>query len=642
MATDNFNGWEQDTLFLAVTNSTRDAIIMMDEQGNVSFWNPAAENILGYHSDEIVGKNLHSLLAPSRYLRQHQDAFSIFRKTGCGNAIDNTLELEAVHKHGHEISVELSLSIIQVRKRVYALGIIRDVTERKKAEEELKKSEERFRALHNASFGGIAIHDKGVILDCNQGLAEMTGYSLEELIGMDGLLLIAEKCRDSVMARIRKGYEKPYESVAVRKDGSEFPIRLQAKNIPVKDKTVRVTEFRDITEQMRMREEQEDLQKQLLQVQKVESIGRLAGGIAHDLNNLLSPILGYSELLLDNLDFSERYRKQISVIFDAASRSRDLVRQLLAFSRKQTLDVRPTNLNNIVENLKKLLRRIIPEDIALEVDLCTEPCVAMADINQIEQIIVNLSVNAAHAMPGGGTLRIMTFIEDETGDSGRTELGRSPGKYAVLSVRDTGTGISEDIQHQIFEPFFSTKGELGVGLGLATVYGIVKQHNGDIEVHSQPGKGACFTIYLPFSDREYAGDEKLGERREKVLLAGSETILIVEDDEHVRQLATTILSMHGYHVLTAGDGEDAVEMFNHFDGTIDMLLTDVILPGMNGKALSEKLTRRVPGLKTIYMSGYPANVINSMALQKEGGAFIQKPFTRSALLEKIKDVLTNR
>lgn len=379
------------------------------------------------------------------------------------------------------------------------------------------------------------------------------------------------------------------------------------------------------------------IEEQYHQARKLESIGRLAGGVSHDLNNLLSPIIGYGEMLLNDLDPGDARREFVDQILRAGLRARDLVRQLLAFSRKQTLEYKPVDMNKAVTGFEKLLRRTIREDIEIEIIPSPDIGTVMADINQIEQVILNLVVNASDAMPEGGCLTIETASANLDEDYAAKHQGVRPGAYVMLAVSDTGCGMDDETREHAFEPFFSTKGEQGTGLGLATVYGIVKQHGGNIWVYSELDKGTTFKIYLPVSE-EARVEEKTCDKI-ATDLKGSETILLVEDDEQVRDLARAILRRQGYTVLVAENGLKALTVLASHDDPVQLLLTDVVMPEMNGKELFIKAAEKYPGLKVLYMSGYTANVIAHRGALEEGIAFIQKPFTVQALTAKVREVL---
>jgi len=378
------------------------------------------------------------------------------------------------------------------------------------------------------------------------------------------------------------------------------------------------------------------LEERLRHSQKMEAIGRLAGGVAHDFNNLLTVIAGYADAALRTTD-PDRRSRELNEIVRASDRAAALTRQLLAFSRKQVLQSRVIDLNEIVRGIEPLLRPLIGEPIALSVALAPAPVLTKADPGQIEQVVVNLAVNARDAMPQGGTLELATgsVVLGKHRDGEPADL--EPGAYVTLTVRDTGVGISPELQAQVFEPFFTTKASgKGTGLGLATVYGIVKQSGGSIGVESRPGGGTTFRVFLPAADepaeRESPRGATGGERR----AAGRETVLLVEDSEGVRTLVQKALERDGYTVLPAGDAEEAVRLLAS-SGTIDLLLTDVVLPGVNGRELARKAAADRPGLRVLYMSGYPAEIIGPDA--SAGVSFIGKPFTAAGIASKVRNTL---
>jgi nitrogen-specific signal transduction histidine kinase/ActR/RegA family two-component response regulator len=397
----------------------------------------------------------------------------------------------------------------------------------------------------------------------------------------------------------------------------------------------------DITEGKQASIARKKLEDDLYQSQKLNSIGQLAGGVAHDFNNLLVPIIGYAEICQKALSRDSPLQGHLEKIKTAAGRAASLTKQLLAFSRQQRLDVSTLDLNIIARDFQDILRRLIPENIQMDVITCESPCHIKADRTQIEQILMNLSVNARDAMPDGGRLLIETSRVrlDELQTKIHPEI--TPGRYVMLAMTDTGHGIDPETQKRIFEPFFTTKEQgKGTGLGLATVFGIVKQHGGYIWVYSEKGKGATFKVYLP---------EAVGRARETETAAaetesayGNETILLVEDDEMVRALTMKTLSGYGYRVLEAESPERALELAAEQGNGIDMLLTDVIMPGMNGRELYDRLSGIYPGLRVLYMSGYTGNIIFDHGISDEEINFLEKPFTATGLGAKIRAVLDKK
>jgi len=373
----------------------------------------------------------------------------------------------------------------------------------------------------------------------------------------------------------------------------------------------------------------------------MEAIGRLAGAVAHDFNNLLTVIKGYSQLALFQLEEDAPGKESIKQIERASEKAANLIRQLLAFSRRQVMEVREVDINALLRDLEKMLRRLIGEDVELAMDLGNDIGRIKTDPGQFEQVIFNLAVNARDAMPKGGKLTIQTNqVEMGAGLDSKTSL-LAPGRYVMLSVKDTGIGMPPDVQKRIFEPFFTTKERgKGTGLGLSTVYGIVKQSGGEIVVHSKPGQGTTFKIYFPRIDDE-PYKEREEEKRVEEVPAGKETILVVEDNGEVRSLAARILKRQGYTVFEASQPAVALDLCERHGTIIDMVLTDVIMPGMNGRELAERVLAIRPEMKVLYMSGYPGDTIGEHGFLEKGLHFIPKPFTFETLARKVREVLDN-
>ncbi len=395
----------------------------------------------------------------------------------------------------------------------------------------------------------------------------------------------------------------------------------------------------DVTDEVQLKEEKAVLEAEYHQAQKVESVGRLAGGVAHDLNNLLTPVIGYAEILIEDLEPADERRTSAEEIMAAGLRARDLVAQLLAFSRKQTLTFEPVDVNQALEGFETLLRRTIREDIEIKFLLAPELQPVLADPGQIEQIVMNLAVNAADAMPDGGRLSFETSMEELDDANVSLKPDVKPGRFCLLAVSDTGTGMRDDVRENIFEPFYSTKGERGTGLGLATVYGIVKQHGGNIWVYSEPGLGTTFKIYLPVVDATDEAPPTTSDEPKITDLRGAEAVLLVEDDDQVCQLTRSVLERQGYSVKKKKKKKKKKTLMASTDRSTQLLLTDVILPGMNGKELHSAAVQIQPDLRVLYMSGYTDDVIAHHGVLNKGVQLLQKPFSSKNLLLKVREVL---
>ncbi len=620
-----------------IISNTSDVILVIDENELNHYISPNIENIFGWNPVELLGRCFWEKIYSDDIQRAREFHSELSRNPG----VLRSFECRYMIKSGDYKWIEFRGKYMLLDN--YSKGVIgnfHDITARKQTEESLIESEERFKILHNASFGGIAIHDKGVILDCNMGLSEISGFSIDELVGMDGLLLITEGSRDKVMGNILRGYEEPYEAYGIRKNGEEYPLRLEAKNIPYKGKQIRVVEFRDITQQKTAEDERNKLQDQLVQSQKMEAIGRLAGGVAHDFNNMLGVIIGFSELALAKVDENGPVTGYLHEIFNAAHRSMEITRQLLAFARRQTVAPAILDFNETIESMLKMLQRLIGEDVLLKWKPGENLWNVSIDPSQVNQILANLSVNARDAIADTGTVTISTenVVLEQEYDYGDGSI--SPGEYVLLVFEDTGSGMAEDVLANIFEPFFTTKGQnRGTGLGLATVYGIIKQNNGHIYGRSSPGEGALFYVYFPAFKNTKSLQKQTGDFLTPHA-EGNETVLLVEDEAAMLLMTTTMLQELGYTVVTADKPEQAIEIAGKMKGMINLLITDVIMPGMNGRVLAEKMRDVCPEIKVLFMSGYTADVIGHHGVLDDGVQFVQKPFSRQHLAVKVREALT--
>jgi PAS domain S-box-containing protein len=499
-----------------------------------------------------------------------------------------------------------------------------EIAQRKAAEEAIRRSEERFRTLFEATLEGIAIVRNGIILEVNKALLGIFGATPDEIIGRRLSELITENGAelDGV----------PRESVGQKRDGCTVDIEVAGKQYVFQGEDVTVVAIRDIARRKENEAENKMLQRQLLHSQKMEAIGRLSAGVAHDFNNCLLAIFGYSDLLLDRYREDAFLSRNASGIKEAGQKAAALTKQLLAFARRQPMETRVISLNPVITGLEKMLNRLLGEDVAMTTELYAEISKIRVDPGQIEQVIMNLVVNARQAMPTGGRLSIGTKPLMVTADSPAPHANVPPGVWVLLTVSDTGTGMDAETQTRVFEPFFSTKGE-GTGLGLSTVYGIVKQSGGYIFVDSAPGQGACFSLYFPVTMDQESGDVAVINVTQET---GTETILLVEDEDEVRKVLHQMLTGKGYRVFQAASGEEALAISRLHRGPLHLLLTDVTMPRMMGTELATRLLTERPQTRVIYMSGYNEE---SLSGGDSTWTCLQKPFSQQTLTQTVRAIL---
>ncbi|MHB8910114.1 MAG: PAS domain S-box protein [Syntrophales bacterium] len=622
-------------------------LLTLRQDGSYSFpyVNAASRQLFDLEPEAIVrdGSLLFGLIHPDDKVR-HADAIRRSAETL------HTLREELRHIVNGEVRWYecIARPEPQINGEILWDGIMLEITERKRAEERLRESEAKYRRLHETMTDAfVRIDMTGRIQEANRAYQAMLGYAEEELLQRTNGDLTPEKWHalekgmiaDQVLVR---GHSQVYEKEYCRKDGTLFPVEL--REFLLRDDAGQPVGMwaivRDITERRRAEEEKTKLESQLRQAQKMESVGRLAGGVAHDFNNMLSVILGYAELIRARLTDDDPLLKEIQAIEKAAGHSRDVTRQLLALSRKQIIEPRLLNLNDLIASSQNTLSRLIGEDIDLRFYPDKNLHLINFDPTQVDQILVNLVVNARDAMPDGGKLTIETINIRLDDAYCRKHLGFKPGQYVLLALSDDGVGMDKELQSHLFEPFFTTKevGE-GTGLGLATVYGMVKQNGGFINVYSEPGQGSTFKIYIP----SVGEVEKKREETEEVPMAyGTGIVLLVEDEEMVREIAQEILEEIGYTVLSAATPQEAVFLCEDEDTVIDLLLTDVVMPGMSGKELKKAIEVIRPGIKVLFMSGYTANVIAHRGVLEKGVHFIQKPFSMKDLAQKVREAIGER
>lgn len=624
-------------LFKSAVEASSDAIGMSTPAGHHWYQNRAFDTLFGH-----IGESAREVYC------DREVADEVFRTITAGRSWSG--EVAMYGKGGEKLQILLRAYAVtdQSGKVTNLVGVHTDITARKRFEADLLLSEQRFRALAELLPQTVFEMDlDGRLTFVNNAAFRIFGYSPQDFEeGLNAFDMIVADDRPNAQAAIQQILQGDAEHggwrfTALRKDGSTFPVLIYSS---VNSEEPGNSGLRgiiiDMSEQERLAHEKNKLEEQYAQSQRMEAIGRLAGGVAHDLNNMLSPILGYGELLMDMVAPEAPGRQAVEQILSAGLRAKDMVRQLLAFSRKQALEIKSINLNQVLAGFESLLDRILRDDIQLELKLQRGVPDVLADTGQIEQVVMNLAVNAQDAMPDGGKITIEVGMVDLEDDEVKQHQLSHIGRYVVLTIRDTGQGMDADTKERIFDPFFTTKGPgKGTGLGLATVYGIVKQHSGSIYVYSEPGMGAIFKIYFP------AAVNQPGETSEEVLeaavLDGNEHILIAEDNSAVRLMAESILCKYGYRTIAVSGAAECTKVLEKSTG-FDLLLTDVVLQDTNGKELYKQVKNYFPQIKVLYMSGYTDEVIVHHGVLEEGIAFIQKPFSIHDLLKKVRNVLDGR
>jgi PAS domain S-box-containing protein len=633
----------------SILEAIPDAVAAVNQQGVIIQVNSQTEGLFGYTRDELIGQKI-EMLVPDRQRPQHHLHREHFHQQPKIRRMGSGLNLSGRRRDGTEFPVEISLSPIATGDGTMVLSVIRDSSDRQRIEDELRRANEelerrRSRQLRDSQTRLALIVDSsqdaiigknldGIVTHWNKGAEQIYGYTADEMIGRSISVLAPKERVDeipTILEKISHGQRVEYfESVRVTKDGRYLRVSISVS--PIHDSEGKVVGASTIARNITAQKKIED---QLRQSQKMEAVGRLAGGVAHDFNNLLGIITACSELLRRRVDADSM--EYLDNIREASKRGASLTRQLLAFSRRQPVQTQLLDLNERLREVSKLLRPLMGDDVEIVLLPRSATAIIEADPGQLDQIVMNLAVNARDAMPRGGKLVLETgeFNFDES--FAREHSAMTAGRYVMLAVSDSGVGMDEATRSRVFEPFFTTKETgKGTGLGLATVYGIVKQSRGHILVYSEPGHGTTFKIYLPSAASKLATEsatqaEALPPRRESV-------ILLVEDDVMMRQLTRKMLEQHGYRVLEAEDGKAALEVIGSSHATIDLILTDVVMKGMNGPELVLRLIESHPAMKVVYMSGYTGELVANQGI--EGGIrLLEKPFTLADLLKTVDAAL---
>ncbi len=617
--------------FRIIFDNATDGILLADtENKKFHFANVTICRMLGYSQEEIKNMGVMNI-HPEKDLPYVIEQI----EKQSGKEIEVAQNLPVKRKDGSVFYADVSTVLVEIADKRYLLGIFTDITKRKQAEEEIHKEKAFSEAILDSLPGIFYLFDHtGRFLRWNRTFETISGYSAEEIAAMSPLDFFAEDDRILLKERIGKVFETgaaEADAAILLKDGRRIPYYLVGVRFVLDGVPCCISMGIDITER-------KHLQAQLLQAQKMEAIGTLAGGVAHDFNNILNVILGYGVMVMNTLAADSQSKKDMKEVLAAADRAADLTKRLLVFSRKQVVEVKPVNINELIFGLQKMLTRIIRENIDFHLDLMDRPLIVQADAGQIEQVLINLAANARDAILESGRLTISTGLAEVDEEYVAAYGYGKPGRYALITVADTGQGMDAETQKKIFEPFFTTKsvGE-GTGLGLAISYGIIKQHSGYIKVYSEPGYGTVFKIYLPLSEAVALPDTKT----EDVVpvKGGNETILVAEDDATLRKLTAIILESFGYTVITAEDGEDAITKFMENRDRIRLVVLDMIMPKKNGKEASAAIRKVSPRMGILFVSGYTMEIITNKELTEGGLDFIQKPFPSKDLLAKVREVL---
>lgn len=509
----------------------------------------------------------------------------------------------------------------------------KDISELHETRTDLAETTDKYEKAVDASFDGLVVTQDGVILEANRRFVEMFGCSSDfEVVGRSLVRFMAPESAPQVAARERDHTEGTFEAVGLRKDTSRIFLEMTSVSHKVGGRPARITALRNVTERR-------GLEDQFRQAQKMEAVGRLAGGVAHDFNNLLTVIGINTELLFADMSPRDPRRAELEEVKRATEAATTLTRQLLAFSRQQVIEPRVVKLEDVISQTERLLLRLIGEDISLTTNFRCGPCVVHMDPGQLEQILMNLVVNARDAMPTGGRIAIETDLVELDEAYAAAHWPVAPGNYVLMSVSDTGIGMDATTRARIFEPFFTTKEQgRGTGLGLATVYGIVKQNNGFIWVYSEPGQGAAFKVYLPL----YAGPAPVTEEAqatEAVNARGTETVLLIEDSSAVREITRRALESYGYDVIEAPSARASVTLASNLDRPLHLILTDVVMPDISGRIVAERIRRLHPTAKVLFMSGYTDDAVIRHGVLSAQTPFIQKPFTSGQIAARVREVL---
>jgi PAS domain S-box-containing protein len=631
--------------YRTILDNIEDGYFEVDIKGNLTFFNSSVCRILGYSPSVMPGMNNREYMDKNN-AKKVFETFNRVYKTG---QPAKGFDWEVIKGDGSKGHVDASVTLIadEAGNRIGFRGIARDITERKQAEKDLRESEEKYRQLVNHAPAGIYEVDftQGRLISVNDVMSEYTGYSKDELLDMSALDFLTRESQKQMMdrvARLMRG-EKIYGSAEYKaraKDGREFWMLVNARYFYDKDGKLSsaLVVAHDITARKRAQEEKERLEDQLQQAQKMEAIGTLAGGIAHDFNNILSVIIGYTELILMSANVDAEVRQNLKEIFNASKHARDMVKQILAFSRQSKQERKPIQVAHIVKEAIKMLRASLPTTISIEQQIENDTGIIEADPTQIHQVLMNLCTNAAHAMNGeDGVMQISLSNVKLKGSAPEMVPDLKPGSYLKLSVSDTGHGIAPDAYEKIFDPYFTTKKkEEGTGLGLAVVQGIVKSHNGVVTVTSELGIGTTFHVYLPAINRKLTDEEEIS----TPLPMGQERILLVDDEQPLVEIGKQMLQRLGYIVTTRTSSIEALELFKANPNRFDLVITDIVMPNMTGEKLAQKMMGIRSDIPVILCTGYSEKITRKHATEMGIQSLLMKPLVMRDLATTVRQALS--
>ncbi len=631
----------------SVLEGIGEGVVVVDRDYRILSANKGYIRQLGQEGRHVVGRHCYEI-------SHHFDSHCMDNGHHCPvrDSFETGRPSRTMHTHydldGREVFVECHAYPVRnaAGEVIRAIETVSDVTERVQLEHKVRESEEKYRDLYdNAPDGYFSVDEKGVFVEMNRTFPDMLGCQRGELMGTKQFREVMSKesgvnCEKmfsdlKAVVRIRN-----MELVLVRKDGSLLPVMMNASAVLAKDNRFVMTRsvVRDITEKKKMDEEKRRLQEQLFQSQKLEALGTLAGGIAHDFNNLLASIMGYASLAKAEVGATDPIYRHVDVIETASQRASELTQQLLAFARGGKFDARPNDVNDIAREVVTLLSRTIDKNISIVLNACEDLLPAVCDAGQVQQAMLNICINARDAMPQGGTLTIETKNAFLGPEDVRTLVDVRPGAFVRVSISDTGTGMDRETKQHMFDPFFTTK-EKGTGLGLSLVYGIIKKHGGFIQVYSEPGKGSLFRVHLPACE---SADGCAKKDADPVVTAGSGTVLVVDDEPLIRDLARDILKRYGYEVIIAEGGAEAVELYRQFNEQISAVLLDMVMPEMDGREVFRRIRELDPAALVIVSSGYSHDRDADYLLEQGAAGFVQKPYRMVELAQALSEALAQK